>query len=58
MIISEKQVFQLISVLYDSIKMNVSIPEMFWLSHEYRIKLYNDILQQQCEQPKEIKELE
>jgi hypothetical protein len=54
MIISEKQIMQLMSVLYDSIRARVSIEGMFGLKDEYRAQLYNEIIQQQSEELKEI----
>lgn len=58
MIISEKQVLHLMTVLYDSIKMNISIPDMFGLSEVHRVELYNDIMRQQPDELKEVKNLE
>jgi hypothetical protein len=37
------------SVLYDSIRQKISIEGAFGLNVEYRVKLYNDITQQQSE---------
>ena len=54
MIISEKQIMQLMSVLYDSIRAKVFIGGMFGLTEEYRLQLYNEITQQQSEELKVI----
>lgn len=53
MIISEKQIMLLMSILYDTIRIDV-VQGLFGISDENRIKLYNQILLQQSEELKEI----
>jgi hypothetical protein len=54
MIISEKQIMQLMVVLYDSVRAKIVIDGMFALSSDDRVALYNQILSQQSEQLKVI----
>lgn len=55
MIISEKQIMQLMSVLYDSFRVKINIEGMFGLDINHRVKLYAEIQNQQSEELKEIK---
>jgi hypothetical protein len=54
MLISEKQIIQLMTVLYDSVRAKIVIDGMFALSADDRVALYNQILSQQSEIPKVI----
>jgi hypothetical protein len=53
MIISNKQLQLLLLVLKDSVSMNIH--GLFSSTHEKRLKLLNEIYQQQSEELKEIK---
>lgn len=55
MIISEKQIMQLMQILYDSITSKIEIDGLFNATRETRIKLYNQITHQQSEELKDIK---
>lgn len=52
--ISEKQLMQLMTVLYDSIRSRLEIDGMFSFSQEDRTMLYNQILRQQSEDLRDV----
>ncbi len=54
MIISDKQLLQLIGILYDRFRSYVNIESMFGIKLEDRVILYNIIINQQSEELKEI----
>ena len=53
MILTDKQAHQLLVILQDSLRIN--IVGVFGISIEDRRNLLQDILTQQCEEPKKIK---
>lgn len=52
MMLSEKQMVQLLAILYDSIRAKIEIYGSFGLDFDARVSLYNEIIQQQ---PEELK---
>ena len=54
--INEKQIMQLMTVLYDSVRAKIVIDGMFALNLEDRVALYNQILNQQSEELRDINE--
>lgn len=54
MIITDQQIMQLLTVLYDSIRSRISIEGMFGLSLDLRTRLYETIMNQQSHEKKVI----